>query len=228
MPENYRLMGYKVAELGRNAREFLLLRRGPWPSEEALRYQHTFVADMQEMEVMLASGEEDSKIKSIGVVQDEQVDGDGDDLTISFIMGSDDNTDPLDMVAPNSQTIIIVHPEPEAEVAHHDLGVSAHQQHLHMPVYNPRELPAAPHSSRPGGHPGLALPFGSSSHAFINNLEDMALELMTTAQPVPFPPPILPPQSLHPREISPAFSPSVRHPREAGQGSHRRHQVGGC
>ena len=43
-------MGYKVAELGRIAREFLLLRRGPWPSEEALRYQQRFVADMQEME----------------------------------------------------------------------------------------------------------------------------------------------------------------------------------
>ena len=225
--ENYHLMGYKVAELGRNAREFLLLRRGPWPSEEALRYQQRFVADMQETEARLASGEvsvksdDDSKIKSIEDAQADPVDDDDDGLTISFVMGSDDYAAPLDMVAPNEQTIIIVHPEPDGH--QQDSHGSTYQQQV-QPQGNHQGTPAPSHSSGPLG---LVLPFGAASYAFIDNLEDMALELMATSQPVPFPPPVIPSNMLLPSGPVPeAFAPPSPPPRGTGQTSPHRHQVG--
>ena len=229
VPENYRLMGYKVADLGRNAREFLLLRRGPWPSEEALRYQQRFVADMQETEARLASGEvsvnsdEDSKIKSIEDAQADPVaDDDDDGLMISFIMGSDDYATPLDMVAPNKQTIIIFHSEPDGY--QQDSHGSTYQQQV-QPQGNHQGTRAPSHSSGPRG---LVLPFGAASYAFIDNLEDRALELMATAHPVPFPPPpVIPSNMLLPSgPIPDAFAPPCSPSRGTGHTAPLRHQVG--
>ena len=214
-------MGYKIADVGRKAREFLLLRRGPWPSEEALSYQHQFVADMQEIEAKLASDEEDTKIGSMVETQDDLVDDDDDGLTISFIVGSDDYLEPLDMVVLNEQTVINLHVVPDH--GQQESQTSTSQQNVPAPEVIHQDLPNSSHQPEP---PGLVVPLDPSSYAF--SLQQMALELMRTAQPIPFPPPILPPQLMLPTGPRPEYdAPSLPefHPRGTERTSHRRNQV---
>ena len=152
-------------------------------------------------------------MESTEEVRGDVVDDDDNGLTISFIMGSDDYVAPLDMVAPNDQTIImnVIHTEPGRD--QQDVNAPTDQHQTHTPGFNHQDTAS---SSQQPGPRGLVVPFGSSRFVFIKNLEVEALQLMAAGQPVSFPPPIFPNQLLltsgpNPVVISPPNPVRSRH-----------------